>query len=358
MMYPQVEKLIDLALEEDMGPGDVTSEFFAPDEQTTTGRIVAREPGVLSGVDVAIAVFRKVDASLEVDTGLAEGAAFHRGTVLMTVTGSTRSILTAERTVLNFLQRLCGVATMTRVYVEAVKPYGTQGARHTERRPRDGASLRRRRSRQEGAPITAWASTTRSLVKDNHLLASESSGALQKAIDAAKKANPKMLIELEADAIDQVSAFLALKGVDIILLDNMALDDMRRSVILADGKVLFEASGGIVLDGPSPELLPPGVDRISCGALTHSVRALDLGMDFDAPLKFCFPIHCFIILTVLDHRRISRSLAGASIGHQIDYHSSLTSTNDRALALARQGLPARAGSARRQPDGRSRTARK
>ncbi len=281
MMYPQVEKLIDLALEEDMGPGDVTSEFFAPDEQTTTGRIVAREPGVLSGVDVAIAVFRKVDASLEVDTGLAEGAAFHRGTVLMTVTGSTRSILTAERTVLNFLQRLCGVATMTRVYVEAVKPYGTQ-VLDTRKTTPGWRLLEKAAVKAGGGTNHRMGLYDQILVKDNHLLASESSGALQKAIDAAKKANPKMLIELEADAIDQVSAFLALKGVDIILLDNMALDDMRRSVILADGKVLFEASGGIVLETIAG-VAATGVDRISCGALTHSVRALDLGMDFDAP---------------------------------------------------------------------------
>lgn len=280
-MYPQVEKLIDLALEEDMGPGDVTSEFFAPDEQTTTGRIVAREPGVLSGVDVAIAVFRKVDASLEVDTGLAEGAAFHRGTVLMTVTGSTRSILTAERTVLNFLQRLCGVATMTRVYVEAVKPYGTQ-VLDTRKTTPGWRLLEKAAVKAGGGTNHRMGLYDQILVKDNHLLASESSGALQKAIDAAKKANPKMLIELEADAIDQVSAFLALKGVDIILLDNMALDDMRRSVILADGKVLFEASGGIVLETIAG-VAATGVDRISCGALTHSVRALDLGMDFDAP---------------------------------------------------------------------------
>jgi len=279
-MNPLVERLIDIALEEDIGGGDVTSQFFAPDQDTVTGRIVARQPGVVSGVEVAKDVFARIDADLKVDSLLSEGDKFSIGDVLMKVRGSSRSILTAERTVLNFLQRLSGIATMTSVYVEAVQPYDpavldtrktTPGWRHLEK-----------------AAVLAGGGTNHRMglydqvmVKDNHLLAEGNLEALQTAILAAKTARPEIRIQLEADTMEQVSDFLELDGIDIILLDNMPVEDMRRCVILADGAVELEASGGITLETIAA-VASTGVGRISCGALTHSVRSLDLGMDFVA----------------------------------------------------------------------------
>jgi len=277
-----VERLVDLALEEDIRDGDITSEFFVPATDRCVGSIEAREPGIVSGVDVSIAVFNKVDPDLEIEIVIPEGEEFATGDTIMKVTGSTRSVLTAERTVLNFMQRLSGIATMTAVYVEAVQPHNpavldtrktTPGWRHLEK-----------------AAVLAGGGTNHRMglydqvmVKDNHLLAEGNLEALQGAIDAAKAAHPNAKIQLEADTMDQVSDFLDLRDIDYILLDNMDLDDMRRCVVLNDGKVDLEASGGITLQTIA-QVAATGVQRISSGALTHSVRALDLGMKIN-PLE-------------------------------------------------------------------------
>lgn len=280
-MKAQVEKLISMALEEDLGSGDVTSRFFAPESHASSARIVAREPGVLSGVELVRAVFEKVDPALQIEAPLAEGDPFQKGDTLLVVQGDSQSILVAERTALNFLQRLCGIATMTRVYVEAVRPYDPK-VLDTRKTTPGWRWLEKAAVRAGGGANHRMGLYDQVLVKDNHLLTRDRLGELQEAIDAVREARPGIVVELEADTLDQVADFLALEGVDILLLDNMSREDMRRCVILADGKVELEASGGITLESIAG-VAATGVDRISCGALTHSVRSLDLGLDFLSP---------------------------------------------------------------------------
>jgi nicotinate-nucleotide pyrophosphorylase (carboxylating) len=280
-MEAQVEQLIMMALEEDLGSGDITGRFFAPENHHASAAIVAREPGVLSGVDVAAAVFHKVDPSLEIETSLAEGSPFSAADTLLSVHGDARSILAAERTALNFLQRLCGIASVTRAYVQAAQPYDPQ-ILDTRKTTPGWRWLEKAAVRAGGGVNHRMGLYDQVLVKDNHLLTRDHLGELQQAIHAARAARPDVCIELEADTLEQVADFLSLDGVDILLLDNMPCDDMRRCVILADGKVQLEASGTITL-ARIAAVAATGVDRISCGALTHSVRALDLGLDFLSP---------------------------------------------------------------------------
>lgn len=280
-MKAQVEKLISMALEEDLGSGDVTSRFFAPESHAGSARIVAREPGVLSGVELVRAVFEKVDPALQIEAPLAEGDPFQKGDTLLVVQGDSQSILVAERTALNFLQRLCGIATMTRVYVEAVRPYDPK-VLDTRKTTPGWRWLEKAAVRAGGGANHRMGLYDQVLVKDNHLLTRDRLDELQEAIEAVREARPGIVVELEADTLDQVADFLALEGVDILLLDNMSREDMRRCVILADGKVELEASGGITLESIAG-VAATGVDRISCGALTHSVRSLDLGLDFLSP---------------------------------------------------------------------------
>ncbi len=168
---------------------------------------------------------------------------------------------------------------MTREYVEAVQPYGAR-VLDTRKTTPGWRWLEKAAVRAGGGMNHRMGLYDQVLVKDNHLLAGDRIGELQQAIDAVREARPGIVVELEADTVEQVADFLELGGVDILLLDNMPTDDMRRCVILADGRVELEASGGITLERIA-EVAATGVDRISCGALTHSVRALDLALDFE-----------------------------------------------------------------------------
>lgn len=270
--------LIHAAIDEDVGSGDLTSAYFVAASSVSTARIVAREPGVVAGIEVADRVFRQINSALQVTSVLSDGAAFEKGAVLMEVTGSTRSILTAERTALNFLQRLCGIATQTRTYVEAVKPHPVQI--WDTRKTTPGWRL------LEKAAVKAGGGTNHRLglydhvmVKDNHLAAHPTLDALQEAIDHVKAAHPAARIQFEADNLAQVRDFLTLRGIDMLLLDNMSPDILRQAVELNAGRLWLEASGGITL-ATIKEVAATGINAISVGALTHSARALDLGLDF------------------------------------------------------------------------------
>lgn len=272
-----VVTLIQLALMEDVGPGDVTSKYFVPEEATASARIFAKEDGVTSGIEVAAEVFRQVDELLSVRVAKNDSEPFGKGDTLLQIAGPTRSILTAERTALNFLQRLCGVATQTRRYVEAVKPHATK-ILDTRKTTPGWRWLEKQAVAAGGGTNHRMGLYDMAMVKDNHLLADDAQADLQAAIDAVKKEHPGMRVELEADTLDQVKRFLSLRGLDVILLDNMSTDTMREAVELVKGKMELEASGGVTLERIA-EIAATGVDYISSGALTHSVRSVDLSLE-------------------------------------------------------------------------------
>ena len=273
-------KLIRMALEEDIGTGDVTSQYFALDDRLARAFVTVRKEGVISGMELAAAVFLEVDPSLVVQVLVEDGSNVPSGTTLMQVEGKARSILTAERTALNFLQRLSGVATLTSRYVSLVKHTNakildtrktTPGYRALEKKAvLDGGGMNHRMGLYD-----------RAMVKDNHLVTERGIGALQEAIRKLNEEKPQVEVELEADKLEQVEVFLKLEGVDYILLDNMNLAELREAVAMRDvrHRVKFEASGGVNLETVA-EIAETGVDFISVGALTHSAPALDIALDF------------------------------------------------------------------------------
>lgn len=267
---------IAIALAEDIGTGDLTSRYFVG-SQRSSARIFAKEPAVAAGVEVAAEVFRRVDPKLKVEVVRASGSRVKKGTTVLEVSGPTRSILTGERVALNFIQRLSGVATLTRRFVDATKPHQAEILDTRKTTP----GLRT----LEKAAVAAGGGTNHRMglydmvmVKDNHLLANDRLKALQAAIRKFKGENPGLRVELEADTLKQVRDFLTLEGVDVILLDNMSLKNLRDAVKLGGGRVKFEASGGVNLSTVA-DIAATGVDFISVGALTHSAVAVDFSLE-------------------------------------------------------------------------------
>jgi nicotinate-nucleotide pyrophosphorylase (carboxylating) len=269
-----------MALEEDIGEGDVTSAYFIPEDRMARAFLTVRRAGVVSGVTIAKQVFAEVDPGLDVQILVEEGSEVSAGAMLMKVEGKARSILTAERAALNFMQRLSGVASLTARYVDEVK--------HTRARILDTRKTTPGYRALEKQAVVDGGGTNhrmglydRAMVKDNHLAAEGGLESLQAAIRLLKSEKPNVQVELEADRLDQVAEFLKLEGVDYILLDNMSLEEMRKAVAMRDdnSKVFLEASGGVNLDTVK-KIAETGVDFISVGALTHSAPALDIGLDF------------------------------------------------------------------------------
>ena len=260
-----VETLINLALAEDFGSGDVTSTYFVPEHLTARAILTPRKKGVLSGVNVAAEVFRKVDPTLKVEVYLHDGEAVAPGAVVMLIEGSARSILGAERTALNFIQRLSGVATLTRQYVKAIS--------HTSARILD--------TRKTTPGYRLLEKADRAMVKDNHLMTDGNTEHLQECINRLRQEKPGVEIQLEADTLEQVGNFLKLEGVDHILLDNMTPEMLKQAVAMRGGRTtpLLEASGGVHLDTVAA-IAESGVDFVSVGYVTHSAPSLDLGLDF------------------------------------------------------------------------------
>ena len=280
-MNDHSETLIDLALTEDIGSGDVTSLYFIPQDRHARAMVTARTAGVVSGVELAARVFQKVDPFLEIEILIADGSRVRRGDVLIRVEGTARSILTAERTALNFLQRLSGTASLTARYVEAVK--GTKARILDTRKTTPGYRLLEKRAVVHGGGVNHRLGLyDRAMVKDNHLVAEGGPSAIQQAIHRLKHERPGVEVELEADNLDQVAVFLAMDGVDHLLLDNMGPDDLREAVALRGERArpLLEASGGVHLETVRG-IAETGVDFISVGSLTHSAPALDIGLDFE-----------------------------------------------------------------------------
>jgi len=273
-----VLQLIEAALVEDVGSGDVTSLYFVPESTQACARIVAREPGIVAGVEVAAAVFKAVDNSLNVTIERPDGTAFVKGDSLMRIEGSARSLLTAERTALNFLQRLCAIASQTRKYVEAVQPNPVK-ILDTRKTTPGWRWLEKHAVKCGGGTNHRIGLYDMVMVKDNHLLADDKLDDLQAAIYRVKTDKPGIRVELEADTLEQVASFLSLRGVDVILLDNMPCEVLRKAVGMVQGRVMLEASGGITMD-TIRDVAATGVNAISIGALTHTVRALDLSLEF------------------------------------------------------------------------------
>ncbi|MHB1843633.1 MAG: carboxylating nicotinate-nucleotide diphosphorylase [Deltaproteobacteria bacterium] len=277
-MNPLVDELISLALREDLGPtGDVTSAAALPASARFQGRFVAREPLVVSGLDVAARVFERLDPALAFRPLAAEGDALGQGAPHAEVTGDARALLAGERTALNFLQRLCGVATLTSRFVEQLSGTGcrlldtrktTPGHRLLEKAAvRAGGGQNHRMGLFDGI-----------LLKDNHLAAA---GGLRAAVLAARARGGALLrLEVEVDRLAQLDEALSL-GVEIALCDNFALPELREAVARRNRvapKTLLEASGGVRLDTVR-EIGRTGVDFVSAGVLTHGARAVDIGLD-------------------------------------------------------------------------------
>lgn len=275
-----MQELIELALREDFGDGDVTSEYFVPADLRARALMRPRTNGVLSGVKVAEAVFRAVDPTLHIEVCLHDGEEVAPGAVVMVIEGKARSILGAERTALNFIQRLSGVATMTHKYVKAIAHTGCKLL--DTRKTTPGYRLLEKAAVVHGGGNNHRLGLyDRAMVKDNHLMTDGDTEHLQACIRKLKADKPGVEVELEADNLDQVASFLQLEGVDYILLDNMSCDEMKRAVEMRGPgrKPYFEASGGLTLE-TAPAAAETGVDFMSFGCLTHSVPSLDLGLDF------------------------------------------------------------------------------
>jgi nicotinate-nucleotide pyrophosphorylase (carboxylating) len=274
------QALIDLALAEDIGPGDVTSLYFIPADRKARAFVAVRKDGVVSGVNVAARVFATVDPELDIEILINDGSKVAAGAMLIRVEGSARSILTAERTALNFLQRLSGVATLASKYVEAVKDTGVR-ILDTRKTTPGFRALEKKAIKDGGGTNHRIGLYDRAMVKDNHLVAEGGIPSLQAAIYKLKKERPGVEVELEADNLDQVKEFLSMDSVDYILLDNMSPEQLREAVAARGGNhsPLLEASGGVTLQSLK-EIAKTGIDFISVGAITHSAPALDIGLDF------------------------------------------------------------------------------
>ena len=285
-----VPDLIALALAEDLGgnhghwnaDGDVTSRAFIPADSKACARIVARASCVASGLATAVEVFRKVDPKLELTIACREGDQLKCDAVLLSIHGSPRSILSAERTALNFLGRLCGIATLARRYADAVAGTGVQLL--DTRKTTPGWRLLEKQAVKAGGCVNHRMGLYDAvLVKDNHLAALGDLSLLPPAIEQLRAEHPGLPIEIEADTLDQVKRLLTMPGIDVILLDNMSCVLLSEAVALRAAvapKILLEASGGVTLESVSA-IARTGVDRISVGALTHSSVNADLSLELE-----------------------------------------------------------------------------
>jgi nicotinate-nucleotide pyrophosphorylase (carboxylating) len=274
-----VRRIIDLALEEDLGRGDVTTHAVIAPDLTATAYLVAREALVLAGVGLCMAVFHRVDAAIVTSDVVKDGQRVAAGTRVATFVGSAASILAAERTALNFVQRLSGVATLARAFVEAAA--GSPLRIADTRKTTPGFRLLEKYAvRMGGASNHRYDLGSGVLIKDNHVAVA---GGVAIAVERARRGIPHGLkIEVEVDSLAQLEEALAANA-DIILLDNFSLADIERAVARAQTKSprpLLEASGGVTLS-KIPALARTGVDIVSVGALTHSAPAVDLGLDIE-----------------------------------------------------------------------------
>lgn len=274
-----VSRIIRLALDEDIGTGDVTTLATVPEGTTATGTFIAKARGVISGLDIVAQVFDMVDPDIWLDQDVLDGSPVLKGKTIARIEGNAQSILSGERVALNFLQRLSGIATLTAEYVVAVEGTGariidtrktTPGMRLLEKQAiRDGGGHNHRVGLSDGI-----------LIKDNHLAAIGGADPIAAAIAATRELAPHTLrVEVEVTTLEELDQALAV-GADAILLDNMSTAVMAEAVQRTNGRAILEASGGITLANVR-EVAETGVDLVSIGALTHSAPALDISLELD-----------------------------------------------------------------------------
>jgi nicotinate-nucleotide pyrophosphorylase (carboxylating) len=274
--------LVRAALREDVGQGDATTLATVPAELIATAVMVAREPLVVCGLEVAEAVFHEVSPAMAIHRAAQDGQHAARGQTLLRLRGSARGLLTAERVALNFVQRLSGIASLTARFVEAVA--GTKSRIQDTRKTTPGLrALEKYAVAQGGGCNHRFGLYDRILIKDNHLAALrlEPPNAIEAAVRRAREQYPQLEVEVEADTLEQVQQALLARA-DYILLDNMPVEDLRTAVWLVNNKAKTEASGGVTLASVRA-IAETGVDFISVGGLTHSARASDVALDFEPP---------------------------------------------------------------------------
>ncbi|WP_322411887.1 carboxylating nicotinate-nucleotide diphosphorylase [Microbacterium invictum] len=273
-----IDRVVGAALSEDAPWGDLTSSAFIPETAFARAELIAREAGVASGLSVFASAFRLTDPGITVTALLEDGAVFDPGSVLAVVEGPARGILTAERVGLNLTQRMSGIATLTARYVAEVAH--TRARIVDTRKTTPGLRpLERHAVTSGGGRNHRYSLSDAVMVKDNHLAVLTADGSsVTEALRTAMSSLPHTVhVEVEVDRLDQIEPVLA-AGVDTIMLDNFSLDDLRLGVGIVAGRAIVEASGGVSLDTVRA-IAETGVDVISVGALTHSARALDLGLD-------------------------------------------------------------------------------
>lgn len=275
----RIGRLIEQALFEDVGFGDITSESLIPEEQTGTADLVLKESGIISGMDIARVVYGIVDGQVTLSAAVRDGALAEKGMILASVNGPVRSLLTGERVMLNFLQRMSGIATLTHKFVHAVA--GTKARITDTRKTAPGLRVLDKKAVADGGGVNhRFALDSMVLIKDNHIAAA---GSVTAAIDRCRKylrsRSIDVKIEVETTSLEQVREVLAAGGVDRVMLDNYPAETMREAVQLVDGRMEVEASGGVTL-ATVRAIAETGVDLISVGALTHSPKALDISLEY------------------------------------------------------------------------------
>lgn len=272
----QLEQLIALALQEDLGSGDVATEALIATSQKATARWYAKATGIVSGLEVALRVFRTLDPAIEMHVRVAEGESVTAGQEIVSFQGAFKALLMGERTALNFAQRMSGIATSTRAFVDAIGDLPTRlldtrktlpGHRLLDKKAvRDGGGTNHRMGLYDLA-----------MIKDNHIAVA---GGIRQAVALVRKSMPAYLrIEVETSCLSEVQEALVAKA-DIIMLDNMTLEDMREAVKFIDGRALTEASGNVTRERVRA-IAETGVNFVSTGAITHSVQALDISMKLE-----------------------------------------------------------------------------
>ncbi|MDO8609340.1 MAG: carboxylating nicotinate-nucleotide diphosphorylase [bacterium] len=268
------KKIIRQAIKEDVGTGDVTSLAIIPNSQILYGKFLSKNGGIVSGLDIVKEVFSLLNKNINFNAYVKDGAIIHKGQILATVKGHGRSILSAERTALNFLQRMSGIATATRRFVDAVAE--TKAIILDTRKTAPGLRIFDKQAVKDGdGQNHRFGLYDMYLIKDNHIAAA---GSITKAIQAVRKNNKRKLrIEIEVKNLDELNEAVSLKP-DWIMLDNMDIENIRRSVKIVNKRIPIEVSGGVNLETVS-EIAKTGVNYISVGALTHSVKALDISLE-------------------------------------------------------------------------------
>lgn len=271
----QLDKLIKRSLEEDIGNGDITTLATVGEDKQVEGCFIAKEEGIICGLPVLKRVFMVLDDSIKLEYNVNEGHSAKKGDVIAKISGSARSILTGERVALNFLQRLSGIATRTYMAVQQIS--GTKAVIADTRKTTPGLrSIEKYAVRIGGGTNHRYNLADGILIKDNHISAA---GSIASAISQARQIATHMLkIEVEVESFAQIEEALQ-NGADIIMLDNMSIEDMTKAVVMIDGKALVEASGNMG-DKDLRTVAQTGVDIISIGALTHTIRAMDISLRF------------------------------------------------------------------------------